>query len=109
MCVRLQVLRHPAVSAGPAVPAGHGQIRADKRPFPGETTFEAKLQAASEPAADKARYVPFFFRFGPEEHIQAERSQLYAILGDGHPSLIRPTAPAQATCRASPAIKHPPV
>ena len=47
-------------------PTGHRQIRADKRPFPGETTFEAKLQAASEPAADKARYVPFF-RFGPEE------------------------------------------
>ncbi|MCS3701846.1 hypothetical protein GGQ20_003189 [Salinibacter ruber] len=58
--VRLQIPRHPAV------PAGHGQIRADRRAFPVERTFGAKLQAAFKPAADKARYVPFFW-FGPEE------------------------------------------
>jgi hypothetical protein len=60
MGVRPQIPRHPAVSAGPAVPAGHGQIRADRRPFPGETTFEAKLQAAFNPA-DKAPLSPVFW------------------------------------------------
>lgn len=72
-----------------------------------ERTFGAKLQAAFKPA-DKARYVAFSVR-ASRESIQVERSQLYAILGDGHPSLTRPTTPAQVICRASPAAKRPPV
>ena len=54
--IRLQIPEHPAV------PAGHGQIRADRRAFPVERTFGAKLQAAFKPA-DKAPLCPVFRGF----------------------------------------------